>query len=86
MSYSILTVFSYTEEKRVWKRNSRSVTALSAGEYTTTWLVMVDRVKGGGRALPTLIMMDCTLESGHCQSICILSSLLSNMHIMNNLC
>ncbi len=25
-----------------------SVSALSAGEYTTTLLVMVDRVKGGG--------------------------------------
>ncbi len=31
-----------------------SVSALSAGEYTTTLLVMVDRVKGGVRAYPTL--------------------------------
>jgi hypothetical protein len=53
------------------------VSALSAGVYTTTKLVMVDRVKGGGRE-PTpspgwaefTIMMECTPESGHCQSIC----------------
>jgi hypothetical protein len=30
------------------------VSALSAGAYTTTLLVMVDRVKVGGRAHPTL--------------------------------
>jgi hypothetical protein len=33
-------------------RNRRSVSALSAGSYTTTLLVVVDRVKGGGRATP----------------------------------
>ena len=30
------------------------VSALSAGAHTTTSLVMVDRVKGGGRAPPNL--------------------------------
>ena len=36
------------EEKRV------SVSAHSAGEYTATLLVMVNVIKGGGRAPPTL--------------------------------
>ncbi len=35
------------------------VSALSAGACTTTLLVMVDRVKGGGRARPTLTRLGC---------------------------
>jgi hypothetical protein len=57
-----------------------SVSALSAGAYTTTLLVMVDRVKWGGRAPPPphhhqadfTIIMKCTPESGHCHSVCTL--------------
>jgi hypothetical protein len=52
-----------------------SVPAISAVAYTTTLLVMVDRMKGGGRAPPPspcwadfTIMMECTTESGHCRS------------------
>jgi hypothetical protein len=33
-------------------RKRRSVSALAAGAHITTLLVMVDRVKGGGRAPP----------------------------------
>jgi hypothetical protein len=47
---------------------------------TATLLVMVDRVKGGGRAPPPspgwadfTIMMECTPESSHCHSVCTLS-------------
>jgi hypothetical protein len=36
------------------RRNRRSVSALSAGAYTTTLLVMVNIGKGGGLARPTL--------------------------------
>jgi hypothetical protein len=58
-----------------------SVSALSAGEYTTTLLVMVDRVKGGGmHPLPGwdefTIMLECTPENGHRQYICTLSSVI----------
>jgi hypothetical protein len=35
------------------------VSVLSGGEYTTTLLVMVDRVKGGGRAHLTLTREGC---------------------------
>ncbi len=52
---------------------------LSAGAYTTTLLVMVNRAKGGGRAHPPLpgwadftIMMECVPKSGHCHSVCTL--------------
>jgi hypothetical protein len=38
------------------------VSALSAGAYTTTFLVMVDRVKGGGRAPPTLTRVQIQKE------------------------
>jgi hypothetical protein len=63
-----------TEEKRVEDiLYKRSVSALSAGAYTKTLLVMID---GSGRASPPLpgraeftIMMGFTPESGHCQSI-----------------
>ncbi len=34
-----------------------SVSAFSAGAYTTNLCVMVNRVKGGGRASPTLISL-----------------------------
>jgi hypothetical protein len=43
-------------------RNRRSLSALSGRASTTTLLVMVDRMKGEG------------FESGHCQSVCTLSS------------
>jgi hypothetical protein len=55
--------------------------------YTTTLPLMVDRVKGEGHTPPMggapspvwaefTIMMECTPESGHCQPICSLSSVL----------
>ncbi len=63
------------QRRKGLRRNRRSVSALSAGAYTTTLLMMVDRVKRGGRAPPPssgwaefTIMMECTLKSGHCQS------------------
>jgi hypothetical protein len=52
--------------------------ALLAGAHTTTLLVMVDTVKGWGRAISytftrgcvdLTIMMECTPESGHCHSV-----------------
>jgi hypothetical protein len=50
--------------------NRVSVSAHSAGAYTATLLVMVNVVKGGGRAPPTLtsqanftLMMECTPEA-----------------------
>jgi hypothetical protein len=54
-----------------------STSSLSAGAYTTTLLLMEDRVKGGGRAPPPspgwtiffTIMMECTPDSGHCHSV-----------------
>ncbi len=53
-----------------------SVSAHSAGAYTATLLVMVNVVKGGGRALPTLtsqanftLMIECTPESGRYHSV-----------------
>jgi hypothetical protein len=54
-----------------------SASGLSAGAYTTTLNVMVDRVKGGGRApspgrADFSIMIEYTPESGHCHSVCIL--------------
>ncbi len=58
-----------------------SVSALSAGAYTTTLLVMADIVKGEGVHPPPIsswveftIMMECSPESVHCLSICTLSS------------
>jgi hypothetical protein len=57
------------------KQGECTVYVLSAGAYTTTMLVMVDRVKGGGVHPPPspdwadfTIMMECTPESGHCHS------------------
>ncbi len=48
--------------------------------YTSTLLVIVDGVKGRRHTPPGspgwaefTIMMECTSESGHCQSICTLS-------------
>jgi hypothetical protein len=59
-----------TVEKRVEEKKE---IALSARAYTTTLLVIVDRVRGDGRAPPPspgwaefTIMMECTRESGHC--------------------
>ena len=55
---------------------------LSAGAYTTTLLLMIDRMKGGGRESPPRARLgriyhhdECTStsESGHCQSISTLS-------------
>jgi hypothetical protein len=54
--------------------------ALSAGAYTATLCVMVNIVKGGRRVSPPpsqawanfSIMMECTPESGRCQSVCTL--------------
>ncbi len=43
-----------TEYIKEWSRNWGSVSALSAGAYTTTLYMMVDTVKGGGRAPSTL--------------------------------
>ncbi len=53
------------------------VPALLAGAYTTTFLVMVDRVKGERHPHPTgwadfTLMMECTPESGLCHSVCTL--------------
>ncbi len=60
------------------------VSAHAAGAYTTILCVMIDIVKEGGRAPPTLtslgwfsIMMWCTPESGHCHSVCTLWSEMS---------
>jgi hypothetical protein len=62
-------------------RNRGSVSALSAGAYTTTLYVMVNIVKGDGvhpQPSPDWAnfssMMDCTLESGVCHSVCALCS------------
>ncbi len=54
-----------------WRRNRGSVSALTAGAYTTAFLMMVDRVKGGGRAPPPPPpgWADFTTESGHCHSV-----------------
>jgi hypothetical protein len=48
----------------------------SHGAYTSALYVMVDIVKGDGRAPPTLtsranfsIMMECMPKSGHCHSV-----------------
>jgi hypothetical protein len=62
--------------------SKNSISALSAGAYTTTLYVMVDRVKGGGRApspgWPNFsIMIECTPERGNCHSVCTLSLKLS---------
>jgi hypothetical protein len=38
------------QRRKGWRRNRRSVPALSVGAYTTTLLLMVDIVKGGWRA------------------------------------
>jgi hypothetical protein len=61
---ALSTIESYEEKTGSWvtskttrynpKYCRRSVSALSAGAYTTTLLVMVDRVKGEGRAPPTV--------------------------------
>ncbi len=47
-----------------------------AGTYTATLLVMVNVMKGGGRAPPTApawanftLMMECTPESSRCYSV-----------------
>jgi hypothetical protein len=56
--------------------NRGRVSALSAGAYITTLFVIVDIVKGGGRAPPSSpvwanysIMMECSPESGCCHSV-----------------
>ncbi len=48
--------WSATQRRKGWRRNRRSVSALSTGvyRYNTTLLVMVDRVKDEGCAPPTL--------------------------------
>ncbi len=65
----------------VEKKNGECISALSDGAYTTTLLVMVDRVKSGKGVHPPpspgwadfTIMMECTTpESGHCHSLCVL--------------
>ncbi len=63
-------MFCPTEYIKGLRRNRGRVSALSAGVYTTTLHVMVDRVKGGGCALPTApgwadftIVMECTPET-----------------------
>ncbi len=55
---------------------TRDETAHSAGAYTATLLVMVNLMKGGGRAPPTLTSLgkfyphdECTLESSVCYSV-----------------
>jgi hypothetical protein len=48
------------------------VSALSAGTYTSTLYVMVNIMKGGGRAPAWAnfsIMMECTPECGRCHSV-----------------
>ncbi len=74
-------------------RNRGSVSAISAGAYTTTLFVMVDLVKGGGRAPPPApawanfsIMMECTPEFD-VATLCVLygvDSILSFLHILSN--
>ncbi len=57
--------------------NRVSVSAQSAGAYTATLLVMVNVMKGGGRAPPPPLpawanfthMMECTPESSYCYSV-----------------
>ncbi len=68
------------------RRNRRSVYALSAGAYTTTLLVMVDRVKGEERAVPRPHQTGQNLPSlcavhqwSLYQSICILSSVVLSL-------
>ncbi len=55
--------------------------ALSAGEYTTTLLVMVDRMKGGGRATPHSHQAVLNLPSwwNVCQKVAICGQFLSAM-------
>jgi hypothetical protein len=72
---------SPTEYIQGKSRNRVSVSAHSAGAYTTTLYVMVDTVKGGGSTPQPSpdwanfsIMMECTPESGHCHSVCTLWS------------
>jgi hypothetical protein len=55
------------------------VSALSVGAHTATLYVMVNKVKGDGRApspkpsqADFSIMMGCTPEIGHCHSVCAL--------------
>ncbi len=52
------------------------MSAHSAGAYTATLLLMVNVMKGGGRAPPTLtilanftLMMECKPESSRCYSV-----------------
>ncbi len=52
------------------------MSALSAGAYTATLLVMVNVIKGDGRAPPTsparanfTLMTECTPESSGCNSV-----------------
>jgi hypothetical protein len=65
-----------------------SVSGLSTGAYTTTLLVMVDEVKGEGRAVhppPTpawadfTIMTECTSKNGHFPSV---YSVVSTMSVL----
>jgi hypothetical protein len=75
-------------QKNIPKKNRESVSALTAGEYTTTLLVMVDIVKGGGLVFPLpppspdradfSIMIEYTPQRGHCHSMCTLWALLYN--------
>jgi hypothetical protein len=70
------------------KRNRRSVKSISVGVYTTTFLlVMVDKVKGGGRAgwAGFTIMMECTQESGYHASLFVLSRLLLSISVESSL-
>ncbi len=80
---------STTEYIQGQSRNRGSVSALSAGAYTTTLYVMVDIVKRGGRA-PTpppitpgwanfYIITECTPESGNCHSVYYVASTTKNM-------
>ncbi len=75
---------SLPQRRKGQRRNRRSLPALSDGAYTTTLLVMVDRVKGGGRVPPHsagwaefTIMIEYTPESGHCRSIWTLLSVVN---------
>jgi hypothetical protein len=71
------TITEYIFSRGV-EENRGSVTAFTAGAYTTTSLVMVDRVKREGACTPLppspgwadfTIMMECMPESGNCHSV-----------------
>jgi hypothetical protein len=75
------------QRRKGWWRNRRSVSALSSGAYTTTLLVMVDRLKGGRRApspgwAEFTIMMECTTESAWSLPVYLYSLVCDALHYL----